>query len=371
MCCRILLFLPLCVLGTWRDREWYKNQCGKWQETYRSRHDSVRMGLLPPSYVVFANGGGLADKLKGLTSAFYFGLLTGRAIQIADPAFQNVFRTINVDWTTEVEVGTLIKSARSSNSSVSLQLTGWRASGNEKLRNIFRAGNLSQVGFRSEVVVFDTCYSFIDDLFHNPYHSQYLRSLGLRAETAVGCALVFLFEIKPFLLRPMLPVITEIKLQPLIIGIQIRVGDSVFLKKNRKHSASDYMRFFDCAQNLERHAVAGQTASWLLVSDSEGVRSSALELFPGKLLTATNNHIAHTARNKMDLSGWGNAAAELWMFSHANYFVVSRYSGFGKVSAALAMNPTAVFVVDNKGLAVNSSGASCISQTTSSWLSNV
>jgi hypothetical protein len=87
--------------------------CGTWQEDYMRLHQQTLAGELPPRYLVsVAVEAGLADRLIGIISEFYFALLTGRAFQISSahqklPTFEAAFDAPHVNWTrpdTDVEV---------------------------------------------------------------------------------------------------------------------------------------------------------------------------------------------------------------------------------------------------------------------------
>jgi hypothetical protein len=134
-------------------------------------------------------------------------------------------------------------------------------------------------------------------LFDNPHHRQQLAAMGLRPETAFGCAFRFLFAPNEATLKtheaefqrlarpgtakpwpapkpPMMPLgemaarrlaveeagedpgdIEAKEMPPLRIGIQIRVGDFIFQSKAREQSLQleNYMAYFDCAQQIENH----------------------------------------------------------------------------------------------------------------------
>jgi hypothetical protein len=70
-----------------------------------SFHRRTLTGELPPRYLVsVAVEAGLADRVTGIVSEFYFALLTGRAFQLTNagqrlPPFEAAFDAPHVNWT--------------------------------------------------------------------------------------------------------------------------------------------------------------------------------------------------------------------------------------------------------------------------------
>ena len=63
----------------------FGDTCGHfWRSSYTRHHQSILAGLEPAKYAVSLGADvGLADRLVGTFSVFYFALLSGRAFQIA------------------------------------------------------------------------------------------------------------------------------------------------------------------------------------------------------------------------------------------------------------------------------------------------
>lgn len=59
-----------------------RHGCGHWQEAYTKLHAEILSGQRPPRYAVsVAVEAGLADRLSGLITQFYYALLSGRAFK--------------------------------------------------------------------------------------------------------------------------------------------------------------------------------------------------------------------------------------------------------------------------------------------------
>lgn len=94
-----------------------------------------------------------------------------------------------------------------------------------------------------------------------------LHSFGLRPDTAFGCAVNFLFEPWPALMKPYSNIIEQVSSTTVLtIGIQIRIGDHVLADQLRELNLSTYKPFFECATAIERaHHVPGRRTYWLLI----------------------------------------------------------------------------------------------------------
>jgi hypothetical protein len=83
-------------------------RCGSWQEDYIHLHQQILAGECPPRYLVaVAVQGGLADRIVGIITEFYFALLTGRAFQITNahqalPRFEGAFEAPFINWTRHI-----------------------------------------------------------------------------------------------------------------------------------------------------------------------------------------------------------------------------------------------------------------------------
>jgi hypothetical protein len=71
-------------------------------------HQQMLAGERPPRYLVaVAVQGGLADRVVGIVTEFYFALLTGRAFQITNayqplPRFEGAYEAPFINWTRHI-----------------------------------------------------------------------------------------------------------------------------------------------------------------------------------------------------------------------------------------------------------------------------
>lgn len=88
-------------------------KCGTWQANYTRLHERILAGDLPPHFAVsVAVEAGLADRLTGIITEFYYALLTDRAFQITpgnQPAFEAAFRAPHINWTRSNDPDSLVK----------------------------------------------------------------------------------------------------------------------------------------------------------------------------------------------------------------------------------------------------------------------
>lgn len=85
-------------------KTWLTDKCGNWQDEYTELHNSILNGTSPPRYAVslWVEKTGLADKLTGIITEFYFALLTRRAFQIThgnQPPFEAAYDAPFINWT--------------------------------------------------------------------------------------------------------------------------------------------------------------------------------------------------------------------------------------------------------------------------------
>jgi hypothetical protein len=88
----------------WKDESLPYDVCGRhWQVEYGVRHANVLAGNVAPMYAVSLGvDQGLADRMFGTFSVFYYALLTGRAFQIATypgvVSLREAFEPAQINW---------------------------------------------------------------------------------------------------------------------------------------------------------------------------------------------------------------------------------------------------------------------------------
>jgi hypothetical protein len=220
-----------------------------------------------------------------------------------------------------------------------------------------KQGDLSTIGADCEVVAFSTFYGMASRLHANPFYRRRLHDMGLRPETAFGCAMDFLFSPGPAILDTFSEEVAVMSDPAVLkIGIQIRTNDTVLMDQVEIKDLSPWHEYFKCAQEIEDYyRLPGQRVAWLLVSDSVHIRQLAREKFGDKLVTnvgkAKVQHIGvnRNAEEKEEASKrpiFVAAAGEIWLFSLADFHVISRFSGYGRVGAFWSKRPHSTYTIN-------------------------
>ena len=367
-------------------------RCGDWQEEYMELHHQILAGERPPRYLVAVlSQSGLADQLVGLMSLFFWALLTGRAFQITVgeqpiPPLEAAFDAPYVNWTRPAGDPLVLtqhlyrpfKGKRRYPKTHSLvpdidQYGSMYLINDEN--NFFATTDLNTLpvdgGGDKPVLFMASNRGRVFRLFDNPHHRRKMFDMGLRPETAFACGFRFLFApngmtrdetgwqlAEEHLLPGHFPdddeeeeKALELAQDVLRIGIQIRVGDFVFNKPGKAQALQlqDYMSYFDCAREIEKHKRTNKTSKvvWYLVSDSQRLKELALDKFgPDLLVTSTeaSRHVICAKDGLTDCSesddmadSLAAAAADMMGLAETDYIVLTRKSGFGKVAAWLNM----------------------------------
>lgn len=353
MLSRSTVFRLLCLIptsyGLNDERDWYASQCGNWQAKYRKLHTKIVTGILPPRYVIFSMSSGLADCLSGVVTAFYFSLLTDRAFKIADKRWPLVYNRVSVDWFEERSFEYFANESNFNESKTAIIKENYVQKGKKILFAAFASKSLKSVHSDFTTILIRTHFGLTHKLFDNPHHYRELYAMGLRPETAYGCALSFLFEPWPSVMAPIASIISKLdQTDPGFIGIQIRVGDQAFRNKTLHVNLSSYLPFIQCAEKIEQIAYSNNSrVKWYLISDSLHVRRQAQQLYPHKIVTSITDALSNMRFDQKD-AGMSLAVAENWLFSSAQYFVISPRSGFGRSAAVRSMRWKAVYTVDAK-----------------------
>lgn len=299
------------------------------------------MGVDPPYYAVAFIEGGLADCLAGAVSAFYYAMLTKRAFRILGDRWAMAYRTKSIDWRDFHDPQYYQRLSAVNSSEVSYVVQGYHqhVHNASELYIQFAYKNLKQYKSASTTVVLHTNLGLTHTLFYNTNHMAELFRMGLRPETAFGCAINFLFEPWPSTMRPYAAIINELsKPAVLAIGIQIRVGDHALANQDANIDVAKYHPFFDCAEAVElAHQVFGQRTYWLLITDSLQLRRYAANRYPGKVLTETYADISHVGVKTATANGMRMAAADNWILALCQHFIISQWSGFGRTAVARSL----------------------------------
>jgi len=218
----------------------------------------------------------------------------------------------------------------------------------------FSAGDLRAIGGNFSHVEFATHYGRTLQLFDNPHTGRSLYRMGLRPDTAFGCAFNYLFEPHPEALKPYAEELRVLQDPGVLkIGIHIRIGDAVFSESKPGAELLESVRqYFDCAKQIEEsRLLPGQTAAWFLVSDAVPLREAARAAYGGKLLTPAASAVHHVLASH---GGGGaqtvqSAVAENWLLGLADNFVLTPISGFGRLAVFRSLLTSAAYLVPKDG----------------------
>ncbi|KAK9919098.1 hypothetical protein WJX75_009394 [Coccomyxa subellipsoidea] len=306
----------------------YSAQCGQvWQGQYARLHAAIledepsRQRLA----VVKAHKNGLGDRLTAAVTIFYYALLSGRAFRIdwhgasSEATLATVMEKPNVDWEAAEDLAGMWPEART--------------------------------------VVFEINTGAVDKLFYNPYHRQQLFEWGLRPETAVGCALNYLFKPRPEVLELVHENFKALRNpDALKIGIQVRMGDAWLQNKpygvcDREIDHDDLGRWFRCASKVEEeYRVEGMPVHWYMVSDCPALRYKAAKKYGPKVLLPSQElvteHITYSTGNTTkDLLAIQTAFAEQWLLGMTDFQVITEESSFGRLAALRSLRFRSVYTM--------------------------
>jgi len=195
-------------------------------------------------------------------------------------------------------------------------------------------------------------------MFWSLAHHARLWDMGLRPDTAFGCAIDYLMRPTRFtlnLVKPdMLGVMTDESI--IKIGIQVRTGDKAITDNITADRFPDkaYDRmvqpFFDCASQLEtdikRHFGQGTRVVYYLMTDNAGARAKAKLRFsqqPGKLLTFDDTAVEYY--QSVTSHGYQKLVMEHWLLSQAHYHIITHASGLGRTAALMSLRATQIYTM--------------------------
>ena len=227
---------------------------------------------MPAKYVIsVAVEAGIADRLSGLISEFYFALLSKRAFKMITygdlPDFNLAYNQPFINWTGFKLDDRVIdplkftyKGARgytgdrSYDNEVDTQKfwSVYHVNADEEVLSEFFYGHhfesMPLNHSNAENIIFASNRGRVFRLFDNPYHKNTLKSWGLRPNNAFRCAFNFLFTPNKDTLALADGYAHILKDETILkIGINIRTGDNSFAD-DTKVNISNYMAFFDCAK---------------------------------------------------------------------------------------------------------------------------
>lgn len=364
--------------------------CGNWHETYTQMHNEIRNGTLPPRFLVnVAVEAGLADRLTGLITAFYYSLLTGRALVTVSydtlPGFESAFDSPFIDWS---DPGNIPESAIDPLKYTYMGQRGYRGPRiynpkevntsqylpmyliNDNPTELFGNTNLHKRNTKENSIpylMYASNRGRSYRLFQNRFHKQDLFDMGLRnPDNGFLCAFSYLF--KPNRVMAQLYQKTWEQFSDsstLKIAIHIRTGDQVFASSSGDHFDVNDVRgqfkpFFDCAKEIEktRRRSKKQKVLWYLMSDSKSLRVAAKTVFADKLITDIETKMIHPDCrfqnpddcNETQMSfSMLHSGGDLLTYSLADYHVTHYMSGYSRIGAWLSGRWDNMYSISGRG----------------------
>lgn len=353
-----------------------------------------------PRWVVTEDPDGLADRLVNAVSAFYFALLTNRALCIrpakdysSQPGLEAAFASPHIDWTCRSAPNPLPG------------VQEWDATDSDdwlypetQLYKTFVLSDLNTVGPADAATIALRIHRGLSvALFQSPHHARQMQALGLRPDTAFGCAAYYLFSPGPLMwaLAQQDPALHAAMVDEgrIKIGIQIRLGDDSIVQQLEGGSGAVQLTeaalqhvggFFRCAEELEAdiglhmgwgngtgsstdgHAAAeaglqlgtgtsagssnsssdgldgrgavGSGALFYIMTDTLAVRQWAVERYGPAKVVFMQGAVVQYYRN-VSVHGFAATALEHWYFSRSHHHVITSYSGMGRTASFMSLRP--------------------------------
>lgn len=123
---------------------------------------------------------------------------------------------------------------------------------------------------------------------------------------------------------------------------------------NSTAAITELEQYFSCAEDIENFAnIYDLPTVWYFLSDSKKHRELAQQLHSDKVLTNVIVAVEHSAKEKwsgptssvVSKEAFQNAAMEWWLFGLSDFFVYSKFSGYGRTAAMRSMIERAHFSV--------------------------
>ncbi|CAO3635511.1 unnamed protein product [Cunninghamella blakesleeana] len=353
--------------------------------------------------------GGLADRMSGMISTFFYALLTDRGFlmhwQEGNPTtLEDVFEKPNIDWSFNP---TEMKKTYNKDGYLSVNTLnfGW-----EKIRQaIFPDGpdqDFNELWKENYVEVKSNRGYIIRTFDYSTLYGEKLEQLGLTKHNGFRCLLDFLF--RPTLgSRRFINAYKELfqMKSVLSIGLQIRTDDNALAHpEDDTNNFETWDYFLNCANKLRdaQRKPHHQRVVYFLLTDSNKLREEFVSMNTNQELrdkyiqddstsmVVTGLPIEHieakTVKTKFEaditesdsdhqrlLAGVNSAVIDNWLLSYTDYRLISR-QGFGKMAAFHSVNPRSTISlprIDRKEHVVNCASPHAFTSfdTLSTWWS--
>ncbi|BGP35475.1 hypothetical protein JCM10296v2_007313 [Rhodotorula toruloides] len=342
----------------------------KWLGDYQKMHAEMLAGKREPKFISYhcetgMNCGGLGDRLLGMTSTFFFGLITQRAFlsewQSPIP-LDIIFDSPHINWTHSSFTSSrhpVLGQKRLADAAADLDIihfdrlsvdatfgtTSWNPPKNRALTPGFE---LRDLAYKSPWIKFYTNRGMIYRSFKYKHLQKSINRLGLEPTTAFACISEYLFKPKP----PVLDLITQytsVLALPTIfsVGIHIRTGDQSMRDEvyDKVNTVKRHIAFFRCARELgETYARKDQKVVFFLITDSQHLKQDAQRVLGNKLIT-TDMVPQHVHQKSGHVDGVMSAVVEDWILAKADMLVATQDSGFGKLASFMMAKPNATVTI--------------------------
>eukprot|EP01035_Chromulina_nebulosa_P029929 gene29929-39730_t len=240
------------------------NSCGTWREDYISLQSSLNgetTSSTVKSLVLVPHTSGIADRILGVASAFFIGLITNRTFQIAQrdrlPYLDLVFRPHKISWRRQRDPSWLIDPLKEE----CVELEGVQcdqhhrkqeAAGHDEYQTVLMSVNKGRVL----------------KMFDNPHHIHRIQSLNMSKGAAFGCIVDFLFAPHPHIFLPLLR------------EFDVMTAHSSNKEDEVLKIGIQFYMFFDCAEQIEAFVKLERNFSrvvWYLLTESMPLRLAAVK----------------------------------------------------------------------------------------------
>ncbi|GAA5868445.1 hypothetical protein JCM3774_005382 [Rhodotorula dairenensis] len=341
-----------------------------WLDDYRKLHAEMLSGKREPRFISYhceqgMNCGGLGDRLLGMTSAFFFGLVTERAFlaewQSPIP-LDVIFDSPHVDWSHSTFVSDqhpvlgqkpLVEAAADLDIihfdrfaiDATFGATSWNADRDRPLTPGFE---LRDLAYRSPWIKFFSNRGMVHRAFKYQHLQKRIGELGLREQTAFSCLSDYLFKPKPAALD-LITQYTSVMALPTVfsVGIHIRTGDLSMKDSeyDKVNTVKRHISFVRCARELsETYARPDQRVVFYLVTDSQHLKDDAQKVLAHKLIT-TDFAPQHVHQKSGHVDGVMSAVVEDYVLAKADMLVATQDSGFGKLASFMMAKPNATVTI--------------------------
>ncbi|ORZ15368.1 hypothetical protein BCR42DRAFT_416951 [Absidia repens] len=320
--------------------------------------------------------GGLADRMSGMISTFFYALMTNRGFfmnwQEGDPtSLESVFEKPTINWSFDPEdMKQLYKSDSLGFQSVNTLNFNW-----EKIRAaMFPDGPIQDFNelWTSKYVEVKSNRGYIIRTFeHSTRYTDTLNEMGLTKTNSFRCILDYLLRPKTGARRFINAYKQLFQMDSVLsIGLQIRTDDQAMAHpEDDTNNFETWNYFISCANDLRdaKRQPHHKRVVYFLLTDSNKLRQEFVAMNNNQTLrdryikddqtsmVVTGLPIEHieakTVKTKFDanitdsdsdherlLAGVNSAVIDNWLLSYTDYRLISR-QGFGKMAAFHANDP--------------------------------